>query len=100
MISCRAPLSCSRTVCTAAGLLWLTVLLQASTVSGGNVEMLYAPKDAPLDRLVALYHQAKRYIYVSVYGLTSSRVVEALVAAKKRGLDVRMLTDQERKKDV
>ena len=62
--------------------------------------MLYAPNDAPLDRLVTLYQQAKRYIYVSVYGLTYPRAVQALVAAKKRGVDVRMLTDQERTQEV
>jgi phosphatidylserine/phosphatidylglycerophosphate/cardiolipin synthase-like enzyme len=62
--------------------------------------VLYAPHDAPLDRLVMLYQQAKRYIYVSVYGLTYPRAVEALVAAKKRGVDVRMLTDQERTQDM
>ena len=65
-----------------------------------NVEVLYAPDDAPLDRLVTLYHQAKHYIYVSVYGLTYPRAVQALVAAKKRGVDVRMLTDQERTQEV
>jgi phosphatidylserine/phosphatidylglycerophosphate/cardiolipin synthase-like enzyme len=47
-----------------------------------------------------LYQQAKHYIYVSVYGLTYPRAVEALVAAKKRGVDVRMLTDQERTQEV
>ncbi|HKT35534.1 MAG TPA: phospholipase D-like domain-containing protein [Nitrospira sp.] len=80
--------------------LCLAVLLQAQTVSGADVEVLYAPQDAPLDRLVALYRQGKRYIYVSVYGLTSPRAVEALVAAKKRGVDVRILTDQERTLDA
>jgi phosphatidylserine/phosphatidylglycerophosphate/cardiolipin synthase-like enzyme len=76
------------------------MLLQAQTVSSADVEVLYAPRDAPLDRLVALYQQAKHYIYVSVYGLTSPRAVEALVAAKKRGVDVRILTDQERTLDA
>ena len=84
----------------AAALFWVAVLLQAPTGSGATVEVLYAPNDAPLDRLVALYRQAKRYIYVSVYGLTSPRAVEALVAAKKRGVDVRMLTDQERTREM
>lgn len=64
-----------------------------------TIEVYYSPEDAPLDRVITLYAQAKRYIYVSVYGLTSPRAVEALVAAKKRGLDVRMLTDRERTQD-
>jgi phosphatidylserine/phosphatidylglycerophosphate/cardiolipin synthase-like enzyme len=76
--------------------LCLTLGLQGGPVEGARIEVLYAPDDAPLDRVVTLYQQAKRYIYVSVYGLTSPRAVEALVAAKKRGVDVRMLTDQER----
>ena len=72
-------------------------------VSGGwaaDVEVLYSPEDAPLDRLIGLYQQAKRYIFVSVYGLTSPRAVEALVAAKKRGLDVRFITDRERAQEI
>ena len=72
----------------------------AGQASGAQIEVLYAPEDAPLDRVVALYHRAQRYIYVSVYGLTYPRAVEALVAAKKRGVDVRMLTDQERTQDA
>ena len=83
-----------------AVVLTLTMLSCPPVVSSADVEVLYAPIDAPLDRLVTLYQHAKRYIYVSVYGLTYPRAVEALVAAKKRGVDVRMLTDQERTKDV
>jgi phosphatidylserine/phosphatidylglycerophosphate/cardiolipin synthase-like enzyme len=77
----------------------LAVPAQAGSISAANIEILYAPDDAPLDRVITLYQQAKRYIYVSVYGLTYPRAVEALVAAKKRGIDVRMLTDQERTQD-
>jgi phosphatidylserine/phosphatidylglycerophosphate/cardiolipin synthase-like enzyme len=67
--------------------------------TGATVEIYYAPDDQPLDRIIALYSRARRYIYVSVYGLTSPRAVQALVAAKKRGLDVRMITDLERTQD-
>ena len=64
-----------------------------------TVEVYYAPEDAPLDRLATLYGHAKRYLYVSVYGLTSPRAVEAMVAAKKRGVDVRLITDRQRTED-
>ena len=74
--------------------------LSPGHVEGAGIEVLYAPNDAPLDRVVTLYQQAKRYIYVSVYGLTYPRAVAALVAAKKRGVDVRMLTDQERTQEL
>lgn len=99
----------SRTVChvgTREGLrsiAWcacISLALHAGPAWSASVEVYYAPEDAPVDRLVLLYRHAKRYIYVSVYGLTYPRAVEALVAAKKRGVDVRMLTDQERAQDV
>jgi phosphatidylserine/phosphatidylglycerophosphate/cardiolipin synthase-like enzyme len=74
--------------------------VQPQTVGSADIEVLYAPHDAPLDRIVMLYQHAKRYIYLSVYGFTYPRAVQALVAAKKRGVDVRMLTDQERTQEV
>jgi len=67
---------------------------------GATVEVYYGPDDAPLDRLTALYRHATRYLYVAVYGLTSPSAVEAMVAAKKRGVDVRMITDRQRTEDV
>jgi len=80
----------------------LTLVLCAPASSGwaADVEVLYSPEDAPLDRLVRLYQQAKHYIFVSVYGLTSPRAVEALVAAKKRGIDVRFITDRGRAQEI
>jgi len=64
-----------------------------------TIELYYAPEDAPGDRLVALYDKAQRYIYLAVYGLTYPPVVRALVAAKKRGVDVRVITDREKLTD-
>ncbi len=64
-----------------------------------TIEVYYAPEDHPIDRVVHLYDRATRYIYVSVYGLTAPSVVKALVSAKHRGLDVRVITDRERLND-
>jgi len=80
------------------------VMLMLTVPAGGGwsttVEVYYGPDDAPLDRLTALYRHATRYIYVAIYGLTSPRAVEAMVAAKKRGVDVRLITDAQRTEDV
>jgi phosphatidylserine/phosphatidylglycerophosphate/cardiolipin synthase-like enzyme len=83
--------------------LCLVILIAACPVGVGwsaTVEVYYGPDDAPLDRLTALYRRATRYLYVAVYGLTSPRAVAAMVAAKKRGVDVRMITDRQRTEDV
>ncbi len=77
-------------------LLCLSPFFQGGTAWGLEIEVYYSPEDAPLNRLINLYENAKRYIFVSVYGLTAPPVVVALAAAKKRGVDVRLITDRER----
>ena len=64
-----------------------------------DIDVYYAPEDEPLTKLAKLYDHASRYIYVAVYGLTSPLAVKGLVEAKKRGLDVRVITDRERLED-
>jgi phosphatidylserine/phosphatidylglycerophosphate/cardiolipin synthase-like enzyme len=64
-----------------------------------SIEVYYAPEDEPLTKLSKIYDQAARYIYVAVYGLTSPLAVKGLVKAKKRGLDVRVITDRRRLDD-
>lgn len=64
-----------------------------------SIEVYYAPEDEPLSKLSRIYDHAARYIYVAVYGLTSPIAVKGLVEAKKRGLDVRVITDRERLDD-
>ena len=64
-----------------------------------SLEVWYGPEDEPLRRVIQLYDQATRYIFVAVYGLTSPQAVKALIAAEKRGVDVRIITDRERLTD-
>lgn len=86
------------------GVVLATLLSVAHTVPGEvasapAVEVWYAPEDEPLTHVVKLYDHAARYVYVAVYGLTSPLAVKALVEAKKRGVDVRIITDRERATD-
>ena len=67
-------------------------LLAADTTTAP--EVLYAPEDRPADRLVTLYEEARQSIYLAMYGLTYPPIIRALVAAKKRGVDVRVITDR------
>jgi phosphatidylserine/phosphatidylglycerophosphate/cardiolipin synthase-like enzyme len=65
-----------------------------SGAEAAQIEIYYAPEDLPAERLAALYQRARRYIYVAVYGLTFPPLVQALVSAWKRGVDVRVITDR------
>ena len=47
-----------------------------------------------MHHLVALYQGAQHTIYLATYGLTYPPVVRALIAAKKRGVEVRVITDR------
>lgn len=73
--------------------------VQPAPAPAATVEVYYAPEDLPIERLVGLYERAHRYIYVAVYGLTFPPAVKALVEARKRGVDVRLITDRERLDD-
>ena len=75
------------------------LLTQLPVCASATIDIYYAPEDHPIDRVVGLYARATRYIYVSVYGLTAPSVVKALVDAKHRGVDVRVITDRERLTD-
>jgi phosphatidylserine/phosphatidylglycerophosphate/cardiolipin synthase-like enzyme len=84
-------------VWTVAGLL---CLVQTPVCASATIDVYYAPEDQPIDRVVDLYAHARRYIYVSMYALTAPSVVKALVEAKRRGLDIRVITDRERLNDL
>lgn len=92
--------SCMR---SSTGLLfWIAVTIVGvpnGEVSATSLEVWYSPHDEPLRRVAQIYEHATRYIFVAVYGLTSPLAVKALVDAKKRGVDVRLITDRERLDD-
>ena len=77
----------------------LICLTHVPVCASATIDVYYAPEDQPIDRVVGLYAHATRYIYVSVYALTAPSVVKALVEAKRRGVDVRVITDRERLND-
>ena len=74
--------------------------LGAESATGNVLEIFYAPEDRPAERIVALYAEARNFIYLASYGLTYPPIVKSLVSAKKRGVDVRVITDRERSQDV
>ena len=82
--------------CLLSAALWASVvgLTDGPTSSVTAPEVLYSPEDRPADRLVALYEEARQSIYLAVYSFTYPPIVRALVAAKKRGVDVRVITDR------
>lgn len=89
--------------CLAAGLLAATAVpgLQARealppppvVAAQGTIQSAFAPWDDIEALIVGQLNAAQRQILMQAYLLTSRPITDALVAARKRGIDVRVLMD-------
>lgn len=61
----------------------------------GTVEVAFSPKGGCTAATVRFIGEAHQSIRVAAYGLTSNPIGKALVEAKKRGVDVRVVADRE-----
>jgi phosphatidylserine/phosphatidylglycerophosphate/cardiolipin synthase-like enzyme len=67
----------------------------SSVASGAAIAVCFAPEEDCAAIAVAALNNAEREILVGAYGLTTgSGIVEALVRAKERGVDVRLIADK------
>jgi phosphatidylserine/phosphatidylglycerophosphate/cardiolipin synthase-like enzyme len=78
----------------------VSILAVPASSDAATIDVYYAPEDLPAERLISLYSQAKHYIYVAVYTMTFPPIVKALIDAKKRGVDVRVITDRGQGNDL
>lgn len=62
---------------------------------GENMEMdiIFSPKGNFYNKLSPLINGAKREIFVSIFYLTHKNIIEDLISAKKRGVDVKIIYD-------
>ena len=74
-----------------------TIGASAQTVTApvtGTLRVLYSLDQKQNDKeIIALINAAKNHIYFAMYEFTLKDIADALVAAKKRGVDVRGLVD-------
>ncbi len=69
---------------------------QQTTPSTGGVEpaiVYFSPKDHVADKLISLIQQEKKAIKAAVYCLTHRGVINALIDARKRGVEVELIVD-------
>jgi phosphatidylserine/phosphatidylglycerophosphate/cardiolipin synthase-like enzyme len=71
------------------------VLPASSVASGAAIAVCFTPEEDCAAFAVRAINNAEREILVAGYGLTTgSGIVEALVRAKERGVDVRLIADR------
>jgi hypothetical protein len=69
----------------------------SSLSSGAAVAVCFSPEENCADFADRAIGNAEREILVGAYGLTNgSGIVEALIRAKERGIDVRLIADKRR----
>ncbi|MDK9702478.1 MAG: phospholipase D family protein [Sulfuritalea sp.] len=66
------------------------------TVSAqGTIEVAFSPNGGATDAVVRFIGEAKSSIRMAAYSLTSNPIGKALVEAKHRGVDIRLVIDKE-----
>jgi phosphatidylserine/phosphatidylglycerophosphate/cardiolipin synthase-like enzyme len=58
-----------------------------------RTEVLFSPDDQPTEKLTSLIKNAQKKIYAAVYMITDKKIVNELIRAKKRGVDVKIVID-------
>jgi phosphatidylserine/phosphatidylglycerophosphate/cardiolipin synthase-like enzyme len=67
----------------------------SSVASGAAIAVCFTPEEDCAAFAIRAINNAEREILVGAYGLTTgSGIVEALVRAKERGVDVRLIADK------
>ena len=61
----------------------------------GTLEVAFSPNGGATDAIVRFIGEAKSSIRMAAYSLTSNPIGKALVEAKQRGVDVRLVIDKE-----
>ena len=60
----------------------------------GNMQVYFSPQDRAITNgILPLINSAKNYIYIPTFIITEKRVVTALIDAKTRGVDVKIIVD-------
>lgn len=71
-----------------------------SSVAGkSEIEVYFSPKGGCTDAVVRELGKAQKTVYVQAYSFTSAPIAQALVDAKKRGVDVQVVLDKSQRSE-
>lgn len=79
-------------------LLALPAITFATPHHSPTFKVCFTPGQNCTEQLIMVLAQAKRSIWVQAYSFTSAPIAKALVAAKNRGLDVRVILDKSQRR--
>lgn len=67
---------------------------QAITASG-TIQLAFSPEDDTGELVVQAIHGAKKQVLVQSFSFTHRKIAQALIEAKRRGVDVQLIADGE-----
>ena len=62
-------------------------------INNSGIEVYFSPQYKSANRIIELIHGAKHYIYVPTFLITHKGISEALIKAKRHGIDVKIIID-------
>ncbi|MDO8647049.1 MAG: phospholipase D family protein [Candidatus Diapherotrites archaeon] len=65
----------------------------AGTIDSKNAKVYFCPQDDCSQKLVDFYAASKKSIHVMIYSFTKEEIAQALIDAKNRGIEVKVLID-------
>lgn len=68
--------------------------------SANSIEVYFCPQDACADKLIRKIDSAKSSLYVAIYSLTLDGISDALIRAKNRGVEVKVIFDSDQSKNA
>jgi len=66
----------------------------ASVMSAGQVQVFFCPEEHCADQLIAKIDDANSSIKMAIYSFTLDEIADALIRAKERGVDVKVVFDK------
>lgn len=83
-----------------------TMAFQGQTTSGivtpvtGTIEVAFSPEQDVAGLIVKAIGHARKQVLVQAFSFTSKDIAQALIAAHQRGVDVRVIADEEQMRQV
>lgn len=69
--------------------------MHAFFMAGVHVETLFAPDDRPTTRLIKEINETRHRILAAIYYISDPKIIEALILAHRRKVDVRIISDEQ-----
>jgi len=82
---------------------WLVICPPASageTTAQGRIDVAFTPGDDAAALIITSIQQARQQVLVQAYSFTHKGIADALVAARGRGVDVRVIADHDQTYDI